>query len=164
MKRFLYILLLSMTCSSCSTYTVTKLDERNCHDVKGLRFFQPKPFLLVAEKDILVDGIKTVKESNGSKTTTMEKMAVARKELLCSVIYLPDPQKEYSIETSHNSSVQVRLEDGWRLTGLNLGQGSETMTTSQVSQLSGTQGLSPGVYAIEFDGKNPILKKVEIIK
>ena len=163
MSRFLSILLLLLACSSCSSYRVTELNEENRHEVDGLRFFQPKAFLLVAEKDVLVDGIKTVKESDDSKTTTMEKMAVARKELHCSVIYLPDPQKEFSIETSQKS-IQVKLEDGWRLSGLNLGQDNETLTASQIGLLSGTQGLSPGIYAIEIDGESPILKKVEIIK
>lgn len=163
MKILLSALLLAAAVS-CSSYSVTEINDENRHTAEGLRFFQPKPFLLVAEKDILVDGLKTVKESDNSKTTTTEKMAVARKELYCSVIYLPDPLKEFAIETSHKSSVQIQLEDGWRLTGLNTSQNNSSLTEAQAGILSGTEGLTPGVYAIEFDGTLPFLKKVEIIK
>lgn len=162
MKRMLILLSVLLCLFSCNSYTITKVTDENRHEIKGLRFFQPAPFLLVAEKDLLLDGIKTINENSEGKTTTVKKMAVARRELQCSVIYLPDPQKEYSISIpSGKSPATVRLEDGCRLTGINLSD-SPLLKARDLSLLSGSKDLQPGVYAILYQDGQPILKKVEV--
>lgn len=163
MKKLIILLSILICLCSCSSYTVTKVTDENRHELNGLRFFQPAPYLLVAEKDLLVDGVKTVKESSAERTTTTQKMAVARRELQCSVIYLPNPDEEYSISTySGKIPEAVRIEDGWRLTGINV---SETpgLTAGQLWMLTGTKDLTPGMYSIRYKNGSPFLKKVEII-
>lgn len=161
MKYLILILLLFL--SSCSSFTVTKLTDQNREEVEGLRFFMPKAYLLVAEKDLLVDGLKTVKDDGKNKVSTTQKMAVARKELRCSVIYLPDPQQEYAIETlSSKTSQSIRFENGWQLTGFN--EVEDTSLSSETLHfLSGTEGLVPGIYEIRQENGSTLLKKVEII-
>ena len=90
-------------------------------------------------------------------------MAVARKELRCSIIYLPNPQEEYAISTRFTEIPRsVHLEDGWKLTGINAEQ-SETVNDDTLHYLSGTEGLEPGVYEIAHEQGEIVLKKVEII-
>lgn len=163
MIKQIFLLSVLLGSFSCSSFKVTRVTDANRNQVKGLRFFIPAPYLLVAEKDLLVDGEKTVKENSEGRTSTIKKMAVARRELHCSVVYLPDPQKEYSISTlSGKTPKSVRLEDGWRLTGVNCPE-YPTLTAQQFWLLSGTKGLQPGLYAIHYEEQGPILKKVEII-
>ena len=163
MRTLILLSFIVTSLCSCSTFQVTKVDESNRNSVKGLRFFMPQAYLLVAEKDLLVDGLKTIKESDQQKVTSTQKMAVARKELRCSIIYLPNPQREYAISTNFGEVPKsIRLEDGWKLTGYNDFQepvlGDETL-----HYLSGTEGLVPGIYAIEQEEGQIILKKVEIL-
>ena len=90
-------------------------------------------------------------------------MAVARRELQCSVIYLPNPQEEYSIETLFGKvSQSISLEDGWKLCGINKLQGKE-LSSAQLNLISGTEGLQPGVYAVLYKDSQPYLKKVAIV-
>lgn len=164
MKKLMIILIIISSCFSCSSFRVTEVTQSNRESVSGLRFFLPQPYFLVAEKDLLVDGIQTVKQAGEEKTTTTEKMAVARKELLCSIIYLPDPQKEYAISTfSGKIPKSIQLEDGWRLTGYNL-SGQNQISQTQVGLLSGTKGLTPGIYAIRNKDGMTVLQRVELIQ
>ncbi len=120
--------------------------------------------MLVAEKDLLVDGVKKVKQAKEETTTTTEKMAVARKELHCSIIYLPDPQQEYAISTfTGKTPKSIKLEDGWRLTALNLKE-ENLISQKQAGLLSGTKGLSPGIYAIHNKDGVLCLQRVEIVQ
>ena len=163
MKKFIFLFLLIINSLACRTYTVTKVTDSNRSEVKGLRFFLPSPYLLVAEKDLLIDGLKTVTEDKTGKTSTVKKMAVARRELQCRVIYLPNPQEEYSIETlSGKVSQSISLEDGWKLCGINKLQGKE-LSSAQLNLISGTEGLQPGVYAVLYKDSHPYLKKVAIV-
>ena len=163
MQKIIILFTVLLGCFSCSSYKVTKVTQENRHTVKGLRFFMPAPYLLVAEKDLLVDGLTTVKEGEKGKVSTTEKMAVARKELQCSVIYLPDPQQEYAIRTSVNANTSIKLKDGWRLSGINSLE-SPDIGEKELKLLSGTQDLTPGVYAIILKDSPPTLKKVEILR
>ena len=164
MKKLILILLGSLSFFSCTSFKVTRITESNRDSISGLRFFLPRPYLLVAEKDLLVDGVKTVKECETETTTMTEKMAVARKELLCTVIYLPDPQKEYAISTfSGKVPKSIKLEDGWRLSGINL-PGMNSARDNKAGLLSGTEGLSPGVYALDYQKGQTLLRKLKIIQ
>ena len=163
MKIIIILLLVLFSSLACNSYTVTKVTDSNRSEVKGLRFFLPTPYLLVAEKDLLIDGLKTVREDKESKTSTVKKMAVARRELQCKVIYLPNPEEEYSIETLFGKvSQSIKLEDGWKLCGINNLQCKE-LSPTQLNLLSGTAGLLPGVYAVLYKGNQPFLKKVAIV-
>lgn len=163
MKKLFIILCILLSCFSCSSIKITKVTDANRQNIEGVRFFLPVPYLMVAEKDLLVDGLKTVKENTKETITTTKKMAVARRELHCSVIYLPDPQQEYVLSTSSgNTPESFSLKDGWRLTGINLPESTQ-LTAGEVWLLSGTEGLAPGIYAIRYKDSQPFLKKVEIL-
>jgi hypothetical protein len=163
MKNLFILLPVVLTCFACSSsYTVTKVSDSNRHTLKGLRFYLPVPYLLVAEKNLLIDGLKTVKQDSKGTTTSTEKMAIARKELQCSVIYLPDPRQEYSIITPAGQTA-IKLENGWKLTGINNLKSTELVTPRQLQLLSGTKGLEPGLYALVYKRGRPILRKVDIL-
>ena len=163
MKQLLIILLLLICSISCSSYKVTKVTDANRDEIRGLRFFLPSPYLLVAEKDLLVEGLKTVKESSAGKTTTTQKMAVARRELQCSVIYLPNPEQEYAISKLSEEEIKtIHFEDGWRLTGFSNPK-SSILTAGQLWLLSGTKDLQAGMYAVNYKNGKATLEKVEIV-
>lgn len=164
MKSWIFILFISFCGLSCTSFKVRQVTASNRDSVQGLRFFMPQPFLLVAEKDLLVDGVKKIKQAGEETTTTTEKMAVARKELHCSIIYLPDPQQEYAISTfTGKTPKSIKLVDGWRLTAFNLKE-ENLISPQQMGLLSGTKGLAPGIYSIHNKDGLPCLQRVEIIQ
>jgi hypothetical protein len=174
MKKLFILAIIGML-ASC-TSTITKVTEENRMDVQGLRFSRPTPYLLVAAKDVIVDGVKSVKENGKAKETTTQKMAIARKELECSLIYLPNPQEEYVIDAEQAEELGLVLKDGWMLTAMygvsaeELPQGlfvdtqKASMLNSYIGKLTGTMDLQPGFYQIVFDGAGITgLKKVKVI-
>jgi hypothetical protein len=174
MKALIVALIVGL-CASCTT--ITKVTEENCADLEGVRFFRPTPYLLVAHKDVIIDGIKQEKElSSGEKETTTQKFAVARKELECSLVYLPNPQEEYVIDSAHMTRLGFILKDGWMLTGmygekasalpqdLYVSQSREKNLKSTIGKLTGMMNLEPGLYQLVYEnGKVSGLKQVKVI-
>lgn len=78
------------------------------HD-KGLRFYRPKPYLLITP------GV-TADESTGSKT-----LVNTDRYVRIQLEYLPDFSEEYSIEVRPGlgtNNTKINLKDGWNLTQL----------------------------------------------
>lgn len=163
--KLIFISLLAMAVTSCvTTPKVVRVTPENEKTIEGVRFFMPKAYLLVAEKDILVDGAEKKTVGKDGKTTLIEtqKMALAEKELVSSIIYLPNPQEEYAISITEKA--QLNIIDGWRLEGINR---QELKTNKQVLEvLTGMKDLEAGFYEIIHNEAGSIssLKKIEIIK
>lgn len=122
----------AVTCG-CNPRTVIRKDP-GPHD-KGVRFYRPKPYLLLSpleEKDVA-----------GNITASREKVKITLE-------WLPDFSEEYSIDVrpglgSNNTSIS--LEHGWNLTQLNVTIDSQV--DENLSAVGGLVGAAAPLFSMK---------------
>lgn len=107
---------------------------------KGIRYYRPKPYLLVSS------GIAEVTVSDKEKTTTT-RMVPDPKVVNIQLVYMPDFEEEYAIDVRTGfgtADVSITLEDGWNLTSINQNLDSQTDENLKgVAELLGAIGGLP---------------------
>lgn len=86
---------ISLMLTGCAGVTVTKITPGNDNSAKGIRYYRPWPYLLVAQDQ---------NDSTALKLTT---------------VYLPNIKENYAINTQSGLGkldATITLEDGWKLT------------------------------------------------
>ena len=141
--------------AGCAGVTVSPITSEN---QKGIRFYQPQPYLLV----------------------TQDKFGNSQSK----IIWLPNPTKEFVI-TSHgwigSDSSKFTLESGWNLIqygeikdskipetlGALLGIAREAtkipFTNKQLRQGPTAPVLTPGLYKIDFDTKTGLVSDIQLV-
>lgn len=107
-------LLLVCVSAGCTRVAVTK---NPTDDDEGVRYFRPKPYLMIAPAPLPQGALK------GATYVAI------------SIQYLPDYDEEYSIRLQSGlgqGSLKVELKDGWNLTGVDL------TTDQQLDELIGS--------------------------
>ncbi|QDU04131.1 hypothetical protein V6x_38580 [Gimesia chilikensis] len=89
---------------------------------KGIRYYRPKPYLFIYPA-----GSETTTYNEGKK----EKMVAEKSDEFVNIElqYLPDFSEEYAIDVRTGfgtANVEITLEDGWNLTGINQDLDSQT--------------------------------------
>ena len=142
-----YLLLVSITITltGCPRVKVNRLTNHDDTTAEGIRFYRPIPYLAVSHT-----------ESEPGKSEDMKTNF--------SIVWLPDMSQEYTIRASSGLgtvSYKPTLENGWKLTGLDVNLESKatdilTVVASLVPKPTGratTPGgkeLSPGMYRFIF--------------
>ena len=160
------LLIFALIVTGCTTKVeIVRITDENKDQINGIRFYMPKPYLLIAEKDVMVDGNKKVsKDKDGREVVETEKMALPEKDLVASIIYLPNPQQEYAVKNVTNDQ-SINLVDGWRLEGVN--NKSDLKANKHVLEvLTGMKDINPGMYEIIYNeaGSIETLRKIQIVK
>ena len=119
----------SMFLQSCSSSTeIVRVTPENDQELTGLRFYEPKPFLVI---------------STDPKTGVKD----------LSVIYMPNFKRQYSIEKGAETAVIV---DNWRLEELN--NKITFKKSEVHEKLGNTIELMPGMYEFVTTEENSALK------
>ncbi|MCA9194815.1 MAG: hypothetical protein KDB03_23755 [Planctomycetales bacterium] len=122
------------------------------HD-RGLRFYRPKPYLLVSP----TDGVTEVTVKGDQKTT---KVGKSDSYVSMQLEYLPDFSEEYSISVRPGlgqNNTKITLKDGWNLTQLDQDLDSNfddnVKAIAELAKVAGTiVGTGGGVAADSADG------------
>ncbi|MFN7733639.1 MAG: hypothetical protein ACK5OB_17210 [Pirellula sp.] len=127
------------TSAIACTPRVRVLANPTPHD-KGIRYYRPKPYLLVSS------GVAEVAVSEKEKTVTTKSTPDPR-YVNIQLVYLPDFEEEYAIDVRSGfgtADVAIKLEDGWNLTELNQKLDSQTdENLKAISELVGAIGKLP---------------------
>lgn len=111
---------------------------------KGIRYYRPKPYLLVTSGQAAV--ITNQAEKTVTTTTEPDKRFVN-----IQLQYLPDFEEEYALDVRTGfgtADVGIKLEDGWNLTEINQDLDSKTSDNiSAVSDLIGSIAKSAAASA-----------------
>ncbi|NQZ58212.1 MAG: hypothetical protein HRT88_12205, partial [Lentisphaeraceae bacterium] len=155
MKKCLLIITALVSLIGCShDIKIVKVTPENTNQLSGVRIFAPEPYLLLGEKPLIVNGIEHSEEKDGVRKTTVERVTV-EKQMMASIVYLPNPQKEYCLTGIENMN-QVKLVDGWRMEGFSV---EGTLTSIQKKHLlemvTGIE-LTPGMYRFVRDPSGSI--------
>jgi hypothetical protein len=144
------LLALALTLNGCASIDVKPLKpdgSANHHAVDGIRYYLPKPYLLVAELPPSMNaksastsqleeralaagappagGVTTNNVSSSSSPGTASDLSfgAATPEYIIKLIYLPDYQHPMAIQQhsglTGSSTLSPTLQDGWMLTSLN---------------------------------------------
>ena len=158
MKNTVALIIVMIACA-CQ-HVIVPVTAENKH-LEGVRFVLPEAYLFVAEKAVVVTGFET---KEGDKVTT-ETMELSEKELVTSIIYLPNPKCEYLIKNADPED--IILKDGWRFEGFasysHQQENEKLQIDALVKLLTGTQGLTPGIYRFLRDESGSITQIKEII-
>ncbi len=135
MGRILVTLAAALTCVSGCGPRASWVRNPGPDD-DGLRYYRPKPYILVAPALI-------ASESEHAKSLDSNTQVAAYKISLC---YLPDFGEEYSVHIHPGlgaSKLSVTLENGWNLTSIN--QDLDSKTSDNVNAAAGlVKALTPG--------------------
>src|SRR5258706_7295416 len=143
-KRFwlfpVFLCLSAFSLVGCAGVSVTRLDSGSKYD-GGVRFYRPAPYLLI------------------SNFSTGERQAA--------IIYLPKKDEEYVLKVHSglgDVDAKATFDQGWNLTELGdsrrsgsadlltaIGSLAKTALAAEGALPARGEGLSPGLYAIEFD-------------
>jgi len=141
MLRLVMLVTLGVLVSGCATAEIKKIDPDS--DAEGLRFFQPRPYLLVSAKTV---------DSTSVEYTT-------------EIVWLPDYSEAYVVKPSGRigkADLTVTLTNGWNLTNFTLNRDASVPTVvdetigTLVSLLKPTedfQEIQPRLYRLDFDAK-----------
>ena len=168
-KKLSIAFLTAVVLTGCSTFNVTKVTPENSADLEGIRFNLPTPYLLVAEKDVILDG----QVITSGETKTVNRMALPKKSLDCSLVYLPNPNEEYVINTRRAAGLEIEIVDGWRLVAAKgrhrltqqLPSTVKAPSEKTIGALTGMMDLTPGMYSFVY--KNGGLKpqrKIDLVR
>lgn len=94
-KRLCLIAMMSLVLTGCAGVTVTKITPKNDKSAKGVRYYRPWPYLLVAQ------------DPNNAAALTL------------TTVYLPNVKENYAINAQSGIGkldAAITLEDGWKLT------------------------------------------------
>ncbi len=109
-----FLCVLALACiSGCAPRTVVR--KNPCDNDRGIRFYRPKPYLLVTP------GSEITSVEDQAKKTITTKKGVGNSDQFVTIKleYLPDFAEEYAIEVKPGlgtNNTVVNLEDGWNLT------------------------------------------------
>ena len=152
MKWFLVVItgLLCLTTAVACTPRVRVLPNPSPHD-KGIRYYRPKPYLLVSS------GVAETTVSEREKTVTT-KSVPDPKYVNIQLVYLPDFEEEYAIDVRTGfgtADVEITLEEGWNLTGINQKLDSRTSENlTAIADLIGAVSKFPAAAATGEDSSN----------
>ena len=166
MKKLIALCICAVVVGCVSTPKIVKITPENKDIIDGVRFYMPKAYLLIAEKDVIVDGKeKKYVGKDGKEVIETEKMALPERDLVASITYLPNPKEQYAVMNVSKDN-RINLVDGWRLEGINLQENELKSNKHVLEVLTGMKDLEPGVYEILYNeaGSIETLKKVQIIK
>ena len=157
MRKFQWLLALILFFSfGCSHLDIHKVDNTKNPGENGLRFYRPRPYLLV---------------TLGDKGCTP------------AIEYLPDYSQEYILHPHYglgSLSFKPTLENGWNLTAFDSSADMKIPETlnALAGILKNTAGMAlkgqapgdeekaifgPGLYSMTFDRENGLLKEIEPI-
>jgi len=154
MRKFQWLLALVLFSSfGCAHLDIHKVDNTKDPDEYGIRFYRPRPYLLVTLSD-------------KGCTPTFE--------------YLPDYSQEYILNPHYwlgSLSLKPTLKDGWNLTAFD--STVDTKIPETINALAGvmknvadmakmlmlsegeTASIGPGLYSMTFDEKTGLLKDLK---
>ena len=123
----------------CASVKVKRVPAHDAN-VEGLRFYRPRPYLLVSDEPEQGTTAKgaTAKPAMGG-------IAGATSTLHFSIVWLPDLSQEYVIQASAGMGTVTfnpTLENGWKLTALNANVDSKT---AELLTAAGTMVTKAGV-------------------
>lgn len=123
------ILAVMATCLSfslgCAPRTIVR--KNPCDSDPGIRFYRPKPYLLVLPGGSSVRTVATQGEMASTTTTTSP--GSSDRIVTLQLEYLPDFGEEYAIEVRPgvgSNNTEINLEDGWNLTSVDQNLDSQT--------------------------------------
>lgn len=146
-KRTSFLLSLAFCALTAGCSGGTFIVKKNPTDNdEGFRYYLPKPYLLVSNKEEVVDGKKILTRDTR-------------------IIYLPDPAEKYSIDveggTAGSFKGSLELENGWNLTKVN--QEYDTKTAETISSLASLiKEVKPGFFAQEVRKEEVEVKSFEL--
>ena len=105
-----------------------------CADTKGIRYYRPKPYLLIlpfSEVTTTTDprAKSAPADETTQKKTTVELSKINDEFVTMQLEYLPDFSEEYAIDVKSGFGINetsFRLENGWKLTEINQKLDSQT--------------------------------------
>lgn len=145
MKRTLcFIALLGMVCYSVGCTPRVRVIANPKPHQKGIRYYRPKPYLLVTSGQAAVI-------SNQSEKTVTTTSIPDKRYVNIQLQYLPDFEEEYALDVRTGfgtADVGIKLEDGWNLTEINQKLDSKTSENIKaVSDLIGSIAQSAAASA-----------------
>lgn len=119
MKRILFAVIATIFCAMPGCTPRVRVTPHPGPHEQGIRYYRPKPYLLItaAAKEVETDNGKTITRIPGEQFVNIQ------------LQYLPDFEEEYAIDVRTGlgtADVEIKLENGWNLTGLNQDLDSKT--------------------------------------
>ncbi len=160
-KGLCSIVIISLMLTGCAGVSVTKITPVNDNSAKGIRYYRPWPYLLVAQD---------ANDAASLKLTT---------------VYLPNIKENYAINTQSGLGkldATITLEDGWKLTQYSDKTDTKIPETIQaigsvptdtikavfeaITRANGVEKkaipLTPGLYRFEFNDEGAVTNFVYV--
>ena len=180
-KIGIMVSLMALGVSSCGVfhnrqYEIVRVTKENDMDVKGVRFYQPRPYLCVTDNKVIINGStrrepilgpdgKPKMNADGtplwSETTqAMEADGVNR---TFRIFWLPDPQSVFAV-VGDIGGMQMKMASGWKLLEFDNKTffAEEDATQALIQQINGST-VEPGIYELMYtDGMLKGMKRVQV--
>ncbi|MBN1972021.1 MAG: membrane lipoprotein lipid attachment site-containing protein [Sedimentisphaerales bacterium] len=161
MKRIFLIITISFLLTGCAGVEVTKITPGNDKSAKGIRYYRPWPYLLVAQD---------VNDPSSLQLKT---------------VYLPNIKENYAVNAKSGIGAldaAITLEDGWKLTQYADKTDTKIPETIQaigsisadtinailevITKRNGSEKepipLTPGLYRFEFDDEGAVINFIYV--
>lgn len=138
--------------SGCASVVIRKVPVGNAA-IEGIRFYRPRPYLMVSES------------TTESKPASGAKVSDSIPALQFTIVWLPDLSQEYAIQGKPGlGSIEYAptLENGWNLTAMSAKADSKTAElltaiagfipqAKAAASAAGPPAIKPGMYPFVFE-------------
>ena len=146
----------------CAPRTIVR--KNPCDSDPGIRFYRPKPYLLVLPGESSVRTVQTQGEMASTSTTTTP--GSSDRVVTLQLEYLPDFSEEYAIEVKPGvgtNQTDISLENGWNLTSVD--QNLDSQTDENLNAFSDLVGaIAPALNGAVATSSSPATGNVTTMK
>lgn len=169
LMKTLTVMVSALGLASCGVfgsgkYEIVRVTAENDAQVKGVRFFSPRPYLVVSEDELIINGVTKREplmdgaghprvDADGKPMFSESSEAViadGKKNRKFRIIWMPDPSNAFAI-VGDIAGRSVKMASGWKLLEFDnkIFFAEDAATEALVAQINGAQ-LEPGLYELQY--------------